>query len=57
MAGGVESTVTVYLLKAAGFSVAGITLCILSGTTGAESLCSGTEGARQFSLLLWNIFV
>ena len=39
MSGGVDSAVTAYLLKAAGFAVTGITLRTWSGADGQESRC------------------
>ncbi|MBO5591277.1 MAG: tRNA 2-thiouridine(34) synthase MnmA, partial [Acidaminococcaceae bacterium] len=39
MSGGVDSAVTAYLLKAAGFDVTGITLRTWSGANGEESRC------------------
>ena len=39
MSGGVDSAVTAYLLKAAGFSVVGITLRTWFSAAGEESRC------------------
>ena len=47
MSGGVDSAVTAYLLKAAGFDVTGITLRTWSGANGEESRCCEISDAMQ----------
>ena len=52
MSGGVDSAVTAYLLKAAGFSVTGITLRTWFSAEGEESRCCEIDDARRVA---WKI--
>lgn len=52
MSGGVDSAVTAYLLKAAGFSVVGITLRTWFSAEGEESRCCEIDDARRVA---WKI--
>lgn len=52
MSGGVDSAVTAYLLKAAGFDVIGITLRTWSGANGEESRCCEIGDAMKVAQVL-----
>ena len=52
MSGGVDSAVTAYLLKAAGFAVTGITLRTWSGADGQESRCCEISDAMLVAQIL-----